>query len=221
MARIKAKPLHAQARQAVLERILRGELAPDTRVVESRLAEDLGVSRTPLREALMHLEREGFLKLEPNRGFFVAPLSAEEARELYPILAMMECEALRLGGLPGTARIEYLGSVNERLAEAAADSERAFQLNAEWHTILTSGCPNRTLLKMLAGVRRKMYRYEWASLPQAARIEAAAEQHAAIAFALEQGDADGAGRDLQEHWQTELDALLPRIGASADSSGGR
>jgi DNA-binding GntR family transcriptional regulator len=216
--KIRARPLHAQARQAVLERILRGELSPESRVVESRLATDLGVSRTPLREALMHLEREGFLRLEPNRGFFVAPLSTEEARELYPILAMIEAEALRLGGIPGSGRMAHLEDVDNQLAECHDDPEGAFHLNAEWHTVLTSGCPNRTLLKMLAGVRRKVYRYEWAHFARSGpRVEASPTLHQAILTALEDRGIDQAIRELHRHWLADLGTLLPAMGSATES----
>jgi DNA-binding FadR family transcriptional regulator len=79
-------PLRADLRLKVLERILNGKLSPGVRVNESRLAKELGVSRTPLREALFQLEREGFVRSDRDRGFSVEPMSAREIRELYPML---------------------------------------------------------------------------------------------------------------------------------------
>lgn len=209
---IRARPLHAQARQVVLERILRGELAPGSRLVESLLAKDLGVSRTPLREALMHLEREGFLELKPNRGFFVAPLSGEEAAELYPILGLLEAHALSLIGPPNSPRLAQLAELNDRLLANEDMPPETFSINVEWHTVLTSGCPNRLLLKMLASVRRKVYRYEWAYAgPDEDRVRDSVEGHDAILTCLESGDLDGATDALRRHWATDLESLTSAI----------
>ena len=205
---IRARPLHAQVRQVVLERIIRSELEPGSRVVESRLAEELGVSRTPLREALMHLEREDFLELQPNRGFFVTPLSLEEASEIYPVVALLEGHALRLTGPPDAARAGHLGDINDRLLSAASDPERAFTLHTEWHTVLTSGCPNRHLLKMLASIRRKVYRYEWAhSASGPGPVEETVTHHDRILGALARADMEAALELLQQHWRRELAEL--------------
>ena len=212
---IRPRPLHAQARQVVLERILRSDLEPGSRVVESRLAKELGVSRTPLREALMHLEREGFIELQPNRGFFVAQLSIGEARELYPILGFLESHALELTGAPEPTRTEHLAGLNDQLLSRENAPEGAFSLNVEWHTVLTSGCPNGLLLKMLTQVRRKVYRYEWAYLsPGGERVRDSVEFHDVILTALETGDIAGAVEALQHHWNADLEALIPVMAAS-------
>jgi len=209
---VRARPLHAQVRQVVLERIIRGDLAPGSRVVESRLAEDLGVSRTPLREALMHLEREGFLELVPNRGFSVAGLTMDEASEIYPLLALLEGHALRLTGPPDPARAGHLGDINDRLLSAAGDRERAFTLNVEWHTVLTSGCPNRHLLKMLASIRRKVYRYEWAHAASGrGAIEEAVARQDRILGALARHEMENALELLRDHWRRELRELGPSL----------
>jgi len=206
---VRPRPLHAQVRQVVLERIIRGELEPGARVVESRLAEDLGVSRTPLREALMHLEREDFLELEPNRGFLVAPLSREEASEIYPMVALLEGHALRLTGPPDPGRAGHLGDINDRLLSHASDHEDGFTLNAEWHTVLTSGCPNRHLLKMLASIRRKVYRYEWAHAGGGRdAVENAVAHHDRILAALARGSMEDALRLVDEHWMQDLAVLV-------------
>ena len=83
---ITREPLREQVHRAIVGRILREDLAPGARISDSVLAQELGVSRTPVREALLRLEREGFLDVDVGRGFFVKPLSAGEVREVYPIL---------------------------------------------------------------------------------------------------------------------------------------
>jgi DNA-binding GntR family transcriptional regulator len=184
-------------------------LEPGSRLVESRLAKELGVSRTPLREALMHLEREGFLELQPNRGFLVAPLSREEAQELYPILALLESRALELTGPPEPSRAAQLAEVNERLLVSGPTRDEVFSTNVEWHAVLTSGCPNRTLLRMLARLRRKVYRYEWAHFASGGdSLRTAVEYHDAILSALRSGDMLAASGALHRHWSADLERLI-------------
>src|SRR4028119_956924 len=98
-------PLREQVHHAIIGRILREELAPGARLSDSALAGELGVSRTPVREALLRLEREGFLEVDVGRGFFVKPLSAGEVREVYPILWTLEVLALRTTLPPSRARL--------------------------------------------------------------------------------------------------------------------
>jgi DNA-binding GntR family transcriptional regulator len=156
----------------------------------------------------MHLEREGFLELQPNRGFFVAPLSPGEASDLYPVLALLECHALELIGVPEEPRTAQLASLNERLLSHEHDPEEAFSLNMKWHGVLTSGCQNRVLLKLLASVRRKVYRYEWAYPGSGGRIPESVELHDAVLSALEARDMALAVQTLRAHWTADLKTLI-------------
>ncbi|HEX8907537.1 MAG TPA: GntR family transcriptional regulator, partial [Longimicrobiaceae bacterium] len=142
-------PLREQVHRAVVGRILREELAPGARISDSVMAQELGVSRTPVREALLRLEREGFLEVDVGRGFFVKPLSAREMREVYPIVWALEVLALRsLPPLPRSTLAE-LDRINQELAEAGDDPERRIDLDVAWHAALVGGCPNQLLLQMI------------------------------------------------------------------------
>jgi len=94
----KDAPIRTDLRRIVLERIVSGTLAPGVRIKEARLAEELGTSRTPLREALIKLEQEGFVRSELAHGFTVEPISGREVREIYPLLWTLETLALRSSG---------------------------------------------------------------------------------------------------------------------------
>ncbi|MEM6570130.1 MAG: GntR family transcriptional regulator, partial [Planctomycetota bacterium] len=87
--------LRQQAASELRSRLLRGDLAPGHRVNETAIAAELGVSQTPVREALLLLERERFLDSAPGRGFTVRPLDPDEVREIYPVLGNLEAFALR------------------------------------------------------------------------------------------------------------------------------
>jgi len=148
----------------------------------------------------------------PNRGFSVAGLTMDEASEIYPLLALLEGHALRLTGPPDPARAGHLGDINDRLLSAAGDRERAFTLNVEWHTVLTSGCPNRHLLKMLASIRRKVYRYEWAHAASGrGAIEEAVARQDRILGALARHEMENALELLRDHWRRELRELGPSL----------
>src|SRR5579884_2395332 len=82
--------------QELRKRVLRGEYAPGQRLSEVQLSRELGVSRPPLREAMRLLQQEGLLSLQPRRGTFVAPLTAEDVREIYSLRAALEALAVDL-----------------------------------------------------------------------------------------------------------------------------
>jgi DNA-binding GntR family transcriptional regulator len=199
-----------QLERLVLTRILDGSLPPGERLNERRLADEFGASRTPLREALSRLHREGLVVSRPHRGFFVADLSAGEARELYECLALLESNALELAGAPDEDRLDELERLNDQL-ELARTGSAAIDVNTEWHQLLLSACPNRHLLDLVEGVRTKVRRYEFAFFaPGPERIATSVRLHRRILDALAAGDLPTARRSLVAHWFTDLDELAPR-----------
>lgn len=209
-ATVDRRSITEQLETLVLERILDGSLPAGGRINESRLAEELGASRTPLREALSRLHREGLVVSRPHHGFFVADLSAGEARELYECLALLESSALELAGVPKPARLAELGRINLRL-ETVNDAATGIAVNTEWHQALLADCPNSHLLELVEGVRTKVHRYEFAFFaPGPERIATSIRLHRRILDALAVGDLSTAKRGLVDHWFTDLDELAPR-----------
>lgn len=203
--------LDRRTRRVLLERILSGEMPPDANVNEAELAGELGISRTPLRQALVRLEQEGFVYAEPNRGYFVAPLTLDEARELYPILGALECLGLR-ESRPGPEGIGELERLNRRLLEAdPGDPAAAARLNLKWHEALLAGCVNGQLLRLLHNLRQQAYRYEVSFFaPGEDRLRKSGALHRSILEALRDGNVDLACTRLREHWMTDLNELAPR-----------
>lgn len=213
--------LHRVVRREVLGRILTGKSAPGDRMSVSGLAEETGISRTPVREALLQLQREGFLTLEENRGFFVRELTEREARELYPILHALEDLALVSGGRPSRAHLERLEAMNARLAESA-EPEEAIAFNVAWHRLLTEPCVNEELLLLLDRYRMRVYRYERAYYEMGAeRVEYSVALHARILDALRAGDLAGARAVLEHHWVGDYSLYLPRPDAPSATRAGR
>ena len=203
--------LAVQVRRAILDRILGGRLAPGERVNESQLAAELGVSRTPLREALPGLERDRFLVAQPGRGYFVSPLTLEEANELYPILGVLEAAAVRVSGVPSHNLSETLRKLNARLAEVGDDPDAAIAANFAWHEHLVGRCGNKRLFTMIRGLWIQVRRYEYAFFaPGPARVRQSVSLHAGIMKALRVQDVERAARLMEDHWLADLDRLLPR-----------
>jgi DNA-binding GntR family transcriptional regulator len=202
-------PLRREVRRVVLDRILRGEIPPGGGINESELSIDIGVSRTPLREALLGLEREGFLRSEAGRGFFASPLTADDAEDLYPILWTLEGLALASSPAPNPARMAELERINADLARYERIPERALDHDRLWHDTLLAACPKRRLVAMTEVLKDQARRYERAYMADSGRVFVSTRQHEEILEALEAGEGERAVRLLESNWRVSLDFLLP------------
>ena len=128
----KNTPIRADLHGIVRDRIVRGELAPGARIKESALAEELGTSRTPLREALISLAHEGLIHSEFAHGFSVEPLSGREVRENYPVLWTLEGLALRASGNAVYDVLIEISKINAALAKSTKPEDR-ISLDTAWH----------------------------------------------------------------------------------------
>lgn len=203
------------------DRIVDGRLAPGTRINEVHLAAQLGISRTPLREALTRLAGEGAVTSLPRLGFYVCPLSAEEVEQLYPIRAILDPEALRLAGIPSARRLARLRAVNRRIA-AATNPEQVIALDDQWHLELVGACPNAILLALIEQFIWRTRRYELALMADGGNIRNAAAEHDAILEALEASDLEGACEGLRRNMRSGMAPILawlkstaPRLGQGA------
>ena len=206
---ISRTPLRSEVRRLLLEEILRGDLAPSTGINEAELATRLGVSRTPLREAMHALEREGFISSTPGRGFTVRALTREDADEIYPILWTLEGLALRAAWPLGQERLQQLEQVNRRLDAARRDPGVALARDREWHALLLADCPNRRLLTVIENLKDQAARYEDAFMRHSGRIISSIVQHREIQGAARRGDLEKALALLERNWRVSLDFLGP------------
>jgi DNA-binding GntR family transcriptional regulator len=211
-------PLREQVHGEVVRRIVHDEIRPGERLSDAVLAGELGMSRTPVREALVQLEQEGFLESDPGRGFFVKPLSAREAAEVYALAAALEVLALRLSPTHPAATLALLSRLDRGLAAPDADPVRRVELEVAWHAALVKGCGNQLLLNALASLRPTVQRYELAHARHGGETEAPARDHAAVVAALAEGRRGDAGPLLQAHWERmggEVDGWLAERAAAA------
>ena len=189
--------ISADAANAVRDLIATGQLREGERVNEVHLAERLGVSRTPLREALNRLAGEGALAVQPKRGMFVRPLTLDEFDQIYAIRALIEPEALRLAGVPDAAQLRRIEAVNVKLK--AAQGEAAIALDDDWHRALIEACPNRVLLDIIANMIERTRRYELALMREAKNVATATGEHEQVMAALRAGDLDAACKALKQN----------------------
>ena len=201
---ITPEPIRDAARRVLLDRLLAGALQPGTRINETELAEEFGVSRTPLREALFLLAAEGLIESRPRRGFYVAGLDPDSVRDIYRTLGGLEGLALRASPKPTAKRLGRLRDIDRRRSRRAEgyDPANAIGLDMEWHQVLVSGCPNRLLLELIELCRQRAYRYEYAYVADFGRTGTTGlDQHAGIIAALAAGDLEDAATLLQQHWE--------------------
>jgi DNA-binding GntR family transcriptional regulator len=203
--RAAGEPIRARVRRLLLDRVLSGKLEPGVRINESKLAQELSVSRTPLREALLWLEFEGLLENQKGRGFSVVLLSAESARQLYPLVGLLEGVALEEAEEFSVAQLDELATLEEEWREAhqLQRVHEAVELDNEWHSILVSGCKNADLRQILEVVKHRLFRYEYVladTFPSRAGV--LHDHHGLILKALREGNRGLAVEQLKHHWRT-------------------
>ncbi|WP_020668674.1 GntR family transcriptional regulator [Amycolatopsis nigrescens] len=204
-------PLRAAVYDRVVERLSTGRLRPGEPITEAGLGQSLGVSRSPVREALLRLEAEGVLESFPARGFLVRPLDAVEAAELYPIIAELEGLAVRTSPAE-RSDVDVLRELDDRLLRATDPVEK-WRLDTEFHERIVEHCPNATLRAMLASIRIRLSRYEITFMREGDRSVRSAGQHREILDALADGDRERAGAVIARNWDSALGMVLGWLSA--------
>ncbi|MGQ0611204.1 MAG: GntR family transcriptional regulator [Paracoccaceae bacterium] len=184
----------------ILEAIERGDYNPGSRLVESELAERLGVSRTPVREALQRLETQGMLTRD-GRSLIVASLDHNQLAELYTVRAELEGLAARLAARHATAEeVRVLQGMTQEDRKLLGGDPRALsRANKRFHKLIHLASHNRFLVQQLDLVHRSMALMATTSFAAEGRDEVALAEHAQIAEAIAAGDGDAADAALKSH----------------------
>lgn len=214
MKAIERTPIRDKIYQQVLELIIKGEIASGQRIRDTELAGKLGISRTPVRETLLMLEREGFLRNALGRGFAVSPLDLREVEETYPILWTLEALALETSGAPGASTLDELERLNARMTAQGIAPARLMELDNEFHSRLLSGCANERLLAIVAHLKKIIRRYEYAYMSSATLIEESVGDHARLIDILRAGDMASVRGALERHWRRSLQAIGANLARS-------
>ena len=192
----------------ILEAIERGDYKPGDRLVESEMAERLGVSRTPVREALQRLETQGMLTRD-GRSLIVASLDHNQLAELYVVRAELEALAARLAARHASPEeVRVLSQMVEEDRQNQHDPEALARSNRRFHRQIHLASHNRYLVQQLDLVHRSMALMEKTSLAAEGRSAAALSEHARIVEAIASGDGAAADKALRQHismaWETRL-----------------
>jgi len=202
-------PLRERVYQAMQELIISRQLSPGQHLVESELAELLGVSRQPIREALQLLNSEGWVDLSPGYGAFVHAPTETEVDQLLAVRAALEGESARMAAQhadkDGVARLRALCAEGEA-ALAADDIDAMVVANAQLHRLVTELSGNQVLLDFVTQVDRRV---RWYYTPIARqRGKKSWQEHAKLIDAIEKGDADTASKIMREHTERTRQSYL-------------
>jgi GntR family transcriptional regulator, rspAB operon transcriptional repressor len=196
------RTLWQRVHEHLREEIVSGRLAPGSELQEVALAESLGVSRAPIREALGRLAAEGLVTIRPRRGAVVRALSAEEFLEAYQVREALEVMAVRLA-VPRLTRDDIATMqrlIDEMAALAEADDVQGFfDANAAFHQLFFDVAGNRMLAEMYRQLRAQIDRHQLRSVELRGDIRRSVAEHKAIQRALRDGDVERAAHLVSEH----------------------
>lgn len=184
----------------LLAAIEQGALPPGTRLREAELAQQFGVSRTPVREALKRLEAQGLAAHEPNRGMVIPVLGHEEINELYMVRQVLEGSVARFAAQH--ANDAEIGLLREMIADDRRhmdDAETLAKSNREFHRRLTLASHNRYLIDQVAHLRQAILLLSGTTLVDPARRKPAIEEHARIVEAIAERDGAAAEEAARHH----------------------
>lgn len=202
LALLRSSSLATAVQQEIERAILRGELVPGAKLNEADLAERLGVSRGPVREALRMLENAGLVRQEKNRGAFVRHVALDEAMEIYDLRAMIEESVGRaLAGAIAPAQLKSLHALVDSMSRAvkAGDADAYHLLNLEFHDRLVEFSGNRKLTSMYRQLINELSLFRRLNLADAKAMPLSASEHDGIVKAIASGNPERAGRAMREH----------------------
>ncbi len=200
-------PMYLRVAERLRERIVSHSLAPGSWIDEQVLTTELGISRTPLREALKVLAAEGLVTMKPRRGAYVTEVSDRDLDEVFHLLALLESDAAAaVAQHASDAELAELADLHRGLEDTVGDRDAFFAANERFHMRLLTLADNRWRSQMVADLRKVMKLYRHHSLFKQGRLIASLKEHRRIMAALRARDADTARRLMQQHLAHGKDA---------------
>ena len=209
--KIATTALYQEVAARLRERIYAQALTPGAAIDEQTLAEEYGISRTPMREALKVLHAEGLVVLEPRRGCFVTELDKQDIDELFPLMALLEgrCayEAVKKATLTEVKKVEELHNKLEKAA-AAEDVDKYFDLNCQFHELVQKLARNKWLERTTNDMRKflKLMRGRQLYLP--GRLQQSLAEHRMLLAAFQSHNYAAAEKIMHDHLINQRVALL-------------
>ncbi|WP_238120967.1 MULTISPECIES: GntR family transcriptional regulator [unclassified Xanthobacter] len=212
-------PFAHQVANTLRDRIIRGDLAPGSRIVERSLCEMLEVSRTPLREALKLLEVEGLVELSQNRGARIMSFTPEEASNLFEVIAGLESLAAEIAATRMDAdALAQLDQMHARMLEHYRQQEKDpyFELNSAIHDTVVRLSDNPILIATHANLMLRARRGRYMAIIDPLRWEESVNEHEALMRALHARDADAARRVWKRHLLRTGETVCAVLRAAGD-----
>lgn len=207
------RPLYEEVAEHVRQRIFARQLEPGSWIDEQQLCAELGISRTPLREALKVLAVEGLVTMRPRRGAYVTEMSERDVREAYQLLALLESDAAAgVAERASDEELRELQSLHETLEASLDQREAFFAANERFHLRLLEIEGNRWRLQMVTDLRRLMKLNRHHSLFRSGRLAESLDEHRALMKALLQRKATDAALVARQHFDNGLKAAQASAG---------
>ncbi len=201
------RALYEEVAELLRQRIFSRELEPGSWIDELKLAEEYGISRTPLREALKVLAAEGLVTMKVRRGAYVTEVSEKDLADVYHLLALLESDAAGVVAERATdSELAELRALHAELEAALGQRDRFFAINERFHMRLLELANNRWREQMVADLRKVMKLNRHNSLLKTGRIDESLAEHRAVMAALLARDATLTRQRMQEHFQNGLEA---------------
>jgi len=205
------QPLRETVCEALREAIRNGVLEPGERLMEVQLADELGISRTPVREAIRKLEQEGYVIMMPRRGTYVSSVSVSDVKEIFEIRSALESLSTELAAL----RIEpdELEQLRTLLTEIEGhierkDMDKIVETDIKFHGLLYQVSRNERLVAIISNLKEQLARYRTLSMSYPGRLKETLEEHRAMVEAIAAGDAEAAREAAERHMEQAEETLL-------------
>jgi DNA-binding GntR family transcriptional regulator len=187
MKKIARSPIREQLYEWILGEIISGVHPVGTKLRDTDLAKASGVSRTPVREALIRLEREGYLINHLNRGFEIVAVKKETILELYSIIAELEAYALSQVERIDAKTIDTLTDLNAKFKRPGMALLDKITLDVRWHAVLLSSCPNETLVQLIQALKKKTMWFEITYMKDTESVMISSDDHRQIVALVKKG----------------------------------
>ncbi len=201
------RALYEEVAELLRQRIFSKQLEPGSWIDELKLAEEYGISRTPLREALKVLATEGLVTMKVRRGAYVTEVNAKDQRDVYHLLSLLESDAAGVVAATATeAQLADLQALHQSLVAAKGDTETFFEINERFHVRLLEIADNRWRDQLVADLRKVMKLNRHNSLLKSGRVDESLHEHQLILDALLARDAALSAQRMREHFANGLEA---------------
>lgn len=204
------QPLREAVCETLRDAIRKGILEPGERLMEVQLAEELGISRTPVREAIRKLEQEGYVIMMPRRGTYVSDISTNDVKEIFEIRSALE--SLAAGLAARRIEPEELETLQNLLMEiegyiAKNDIEKIVETDIKFHGLLYKVSCNERLVNIISNLKEQLARFRTLSMSYPGRLQETLEEHSEMVEAIANGDVSAA-RDAAEHHMERAEKTL-------------